>query len=115
MKMRASRTVVACLHALVALACAAPPVAHAANDNALHVASMTPGNPDEGNAGHDTPPARQRRMDAAATTPPDRARRQASPAASADPPSCHARPVMTMCRGLQSSDAKQRCMRCLDQ
>lgn len=118
MKMRDSRTVVACLYALVALACTAPPVAHAANtvtDNTLHVASTAPGNPDEASAGHDTPPARQRRMDAVATTPPDRARRQASPAASADPPSCHARPVMTMCRGLRSKDAKQRCMRCLDQ
>ncbi|WP_438820183.1 hypothetical protein [Burkholderia lata] len=115
MKMRASRTAIACLYALVVLTCAAPPVAHATNDNAPRVASMTSGNPDEGSAGRDTPPARQRRMDAVATTPPDRARRQASPAASADPPSCHARPVMTMCRGLHSREAKQRCMRCLDQ
>jgi hypothetical protein len=115
MNKRASRTVAACLYALAALACAAPPVAHATNDDTPHVASMTSGNPDDGSAGRDTPPARQRRMDAAATTPPDRARRLASPAASADPPSCHARPVMTMCRGLKSSDAKRRCMRCLDQ
>lgn len=116
MKMPASRTVVACLYALVALMCATPPpVAHAASDDTLHVASMTSGNPDEGSAGRDTLPARQRRMDAAATTPPERARRQASPAASADPPSCHARPVMTMCRGLHSNAAKQRCMRCLDE
>ncbi|WP_413227012.1 hypothetical protein [Burkholderia sp. AU30280] len=114
LKMRDPRTVVACLSALAALACAVPAVTHAANDDALHVASIAPGNPDEGGTGRDTPPARQRRMDAVATTPPDRARRQASPAASADPPSCHARPVMTMCRGLQSSDAKRRCMRCLD-
>ncbi|KUY78686.1 hypothetical protein WI25_05090 [Burkholderia cepacia] len=118
MKMRDSRIAVACLcalAALVALVCTAPPVAHAANDTTLHAASMTPGDPDDGSDGRDTPPARQRRMDAAATTPPDRVRRQASPAASADPPSCHARPVMTMCRGLHSNDAKRRCMRCLDQ
>ncbi|KER72589.1 hypothetical protein HR51_08220 [Burkholderia cepacia] len=115
MKKCDSRTVVACLSALVALACAALPVAHAANDHAPHVASTTSGNPDEGSARHDTPPARQRRMDAVATTPPDRARRQASPAASADPPSCHARPVTTRCRGPQANDAKQRCTRCLDQ
>ncbi|WP_244912068.1 hypothetical protein [Burkholderia aenigmatica] len=115
MKKRDSRTVVACLSALVALACAALPVAHAENDHAPHVASTTSGNPDEGSAGRDTSPARQRRMDAVATTPPDRARRQASPAASADPPSCHARPVTTRCRGPQANDPKQRCTRCLDQ
>ncbi|VWB70370.1 lytic transglycosylase [Burkholderia pseudomultivorans] len=61
------------------------------------------------------PPARQRRMDAAATTPPERARRQASPAASADAPSCHARPVVMMCRGLPASQAKRLCVRCLDE
>ncbi|ACB67192.1 MULTISPECIES: lytic transglycosylase domain-containing protein [Burkholderia] len=61
------------------------------------------------------PPARQRRMDAAATTPPERARRLASPAASADAPSCHARPVVMMCRGLSASQAKRLCVRCLDQ
>ncbi|MBU9126817.1 lytic transglycosylase domain-containing protein [Burkholderia multivorans] len=61
------------------------------------------------------PPARQRRMDAAAATPPERARRLPSPAASADAPSCHARPVMMMCRGLPPSQAKRLCVRCLDQ
>ncbi|AIO72797.1 MULTISPECIES: lytic transglycosylase domain-containing protein [Burkholderia] len=60
-------------------------------------------------------PARQRRMDAAATTPPEHARRLASPAASADAPSCHARPVVMMCRGLPASQAKRLCVRCLDQ
>ncbi|MBR8324041.1 MULTISPECIES: lytic transglycosylase domain-containing protein [Burkholderia cepacia complex] len=63
----------------------------------------------------DTPPARQRRMDAAATTPPDRARRLPLPAASADAPSCHARPVVMMCRGLPANQAKRLCVRCLDQ
>lgn len=63
----------------------------------------------------DTPPARQRRMDAVATTPPDRARRLPLPAASADAPSCHARPVVMMCRGLPASQAKRLCVRCLDQ
>ncbi|MDF3085027.1 lytic transglycosylase domain-containing protein [Burkholderia sola] len=61
------------------------------------------------------PPARQRRMDAAATTPSDRARRLPLPAASADAPSCHARPVVMMCRGLPASQAKRLCVRCLDQ
>lgn len=61
------------------------------------------------------PPARQRRMDAAAATPPERVRRLRSPAASADAPSCHARPVMMMCRGLPPSQAKRLCVRCLDQ
>lgn len=60
-------------------------------------------------------PARQRRMDAAAATPPQSARRLASPAASADAPSCHARPVVMMCRGLPASQAKRLCVRCLDQ
>ncbi|MBJ9963580.1 lytic transglycosylase domain-containing protein [Burkholderia seminalis] len=61
------------------------------------------------------PPARQRRMDAAATTPPDRARRLPLPAASADPPSCHARPVVMMCHGLSASQTRRLCVRCLDQ
>ncbi|MBR8317227.1 lytic transglycosylase domain-containing protein [Burkholderia dolosa] len=60
-------------------------------------------------------PARQRRMDAVAATPPQSARRLASPAASADAPSCHARPVVMMCRGLPASQAKRLCVRCLDQ
>ncbi|HDR9162093.1 TPA: lytic transglycosylase domain-containing protein [Burkholderia vietnamiensis] len=61
------------------------------------------------------PPARQRRMDAVATTPPERARRLPSAAAAADAPSCHARPVVMMCRGLPASQAKRLCVRCLDQ
>lgn len=61
------------------------------------------------------PPARQRRMDAVATTPPDHARRLPLPAASADAPSCHARPVVMMCRGLPANQAKRLCVRCLDQ
>ncbi|AOJ78514.1 lytic transglycosylase domain-containing protein [Burkholderia ubonensis] len=61
------------------------------------------------------PPARQRRMDAVATTPPERARRLPSAAAAADAPSCRARPVVMMCRGLPASQAKRLCVRCLDQ
>lgn len=61
------------------------------------------------------PPERRRRTQAAAVTPPESARRLASPAASADAPSCHARPVVMMCRGLPASQAKRLCVKCLDQ
>ena len=116
MKMPASRTVVASLYALVALVCATPPpVAHAASDDTLHVASMrrpaipmkaAPGATRRPHASDEWMPPRPPR--------PSRARRQASPAASADPPSCHARPVMTMRAAASHSNAaaKQRCMRC---
>ncbi|KVO14076.1 lytic transglycosylase domain-containing protein [Burkholderia ubonensis] len=49
------------------------------------------------------------------TPPPERARRLPSPAAFADAPSCHARPVVMMCRGLPANQAKRLCVRCLDQ
>ncbi|AOK20188.1 lytic transglycosylase [Burkholderia ubonensis] len=49
------------------------------------------------------------------TPPPERARRLPPPAAFADAPSCHARPVVMMCRGLPANQAKRLCVRCLDQ
>ncbi|KVD46476.1 lytic transglycosylase [Burkholderia ubonensis] len=61
------------------------------------------------------PPARRRRIAAAATAPPEPTRRPASPPASVDAPSCRARPVVMMCRGLEAAEAKRLCVRCLDQ
>ncbi|KVC73185.1 lytic transglycosylase domain-containing protein [Burkholderia ubonensis] len=61
------------------------------------------------------PPARRRRIAAAATAPPEPTRRPVSPPASVDAPSCRARPVVMMCRGLEAAEAKRLCVRCLDQ